>query len=219
MYNYNICFSVPEMLGVYMSTYVSIKEAAELAGVSTKTIRRYLNKGVIVSKTVKGKRGMEYRLLKSSLLQHFRRIGYGSVPSDDIGEDEGQTIVRLRNLVPKYMFDELKQQRDQYLAENNRLEGVRDWVDQKYIEMKNKLMELTSKLAEFEKYKYIASQHEELKARIEELNQRNSILLQELAEKDTLIKILEQQQSGKKSSTKRKSPSQLSINTETKSNT
>lgn len=174
-----------------MNVYLSIKEAAELAGISTKTIRRYVNKGVVVSKTIRGKRGMEYRILRSSLVQHLRRIGYGSI-EEESSEDEGETIVRLKKLVPRYLYDEVKANYEALLIEKGHLQGLLEEKLTKLQEMSTLNHRLEELIRENEVLQKSQQTISELQKNLREINEKNTTLLQSLAEKDTLIKILEE---------------------------
>lgn len=175
-----------------MTTYLSVKEAAELCGVSSKTIRRYLTKGVIVSKTIRGKRGMEYRILKSSLLQYFRRSGY--IPPENMPEedgDEGDILVRLKNLVPKYLYDDVFSRYIELQQQNGQL---KEQIDQHKRENKQAEKEIEGLKEVAAAHLALTYKYEALKAeenRWQEVARHNGELMQSLAEKDALISILE----------------------------
>lgn len=181
-----------------MSNYLTIKEASELTGVSSKTIRRYVLTGVITSKNVKGRRGMEYRVLKSSLMQYFRRIGYGEPGGEPADEQEGELLVRLRHLVPRYLYDDVMRSRDELLGEcgrlKERLKAVEEpatTTDRKTVRSAPASAAGRGPAADETETDTLAT----LRLRIESLERENTELKQTMAEKDTLIGMLEKPRS------------------------
>ena len=71
---------------MFFAKTFSVRESAEYLGVSTKTVRRYLKRGLLQHKITEGKHGPEIRILKRSLDKIRGQIEELSKGREDIRE-------------------------------------------------------------------------------------------------------------------------------------
>lgn len=98
-----------------MDNWLSVNEAAEKLGVSPRTIRRYIKKGEVEFKSVRGRRRQEYRVAESSLDKIFKRQGFNHTPGN------ARTATMSADAVPKFLYDEIREENKKLFLQVNRL--------------------------------------------------------------------------------------------------
>ncbi len=167
----------------------TIKEAAEISGISTTTIRRYIKSGKINASLEKGRYGPEYRISKESLSAigieqnnalPMRRNGNNNARSPE------ELSMLLRDLVPLGLYQELAMKHEQLLVQYGMVRAGGQRLLEYKVESEMKEQFLKEKQEQFE------SALSKLRGEIEFLKKHLRVAELEIEEKNTMIRSLKE---------------------------